>query len=532
MSEAGNVVADRAWRAASLRPVIIYTLVALCFVPVYPHFVSPNEFSRWAVAASLFEHRSVEISSVLPILGSRLEDLSAMEGRTYSNKAPGIALLAFPGYAIARLFVGAPSPRSLRPSMYLMRWFGATLPLLVLALFFRIIAIRLGVADSQVRQVLLLLLFGTPLFAYGLLLFSHALVAAALFCAWGVLFIEWDRREKQMHHEFLAGALLGMAVLSEYPAALPALILVAGILWRRGWRSAFRVVLGGLPFAVILGLYNQLAFDSPWALSSGFERDESFRMMASSGLFGIRFPSVNILFQLLLSPSRGLFIFTPVLIISVLALPRALRSLPRESAWTLMLVPLSLLFLFAGYPNWHGGWSVGSRYLVAALPFLLFPMLFASVGRIERILAGASVCASMITAIVFPFVPPSFAFPWASFSLPLIRSFLMMPNVGHLLGWWAAAVILSLLLIGVGWASGRRYMTWFASGFVLWMLVGLLGWRDIPARVSLQRDYIAEVYLEQQGAMSNRLVPGATSLRLLQRMAYEKSLPPTSWPFR
>lgn len=514
----------------SLAPVLLYALVALLFIPVYPHFVSPNEFSRWAVAASFVEAGSVEISPVLPILGNRLEDLSSIEGRTYSNKAPGAALVSLPGYLLARVVAGGPSADSLRPSLYAMRWFGATLPTLFLALFFRRIAASIGISDGQSKAVLLALLFGTPLFAYGLLLFSHALVAAALFIAWALLFHEWGD-EKASRREFAAGALLGLAVISEYPAALPALIIFLGSMFRGNMVRVVRVILGALPFALILAIYNFQAFGSPWVLSSAFERDESFRSMASSGLFGIRFPSPSIFFQLLFSPARGLLVFSPVLIAAAFAVPYAVRRMRQDAAWTLILAPLSMLVLYAGYPNWHGGWTVGSRYLVAVIPFFVFPLLFRTWNRFDQFLLGASILASVGTTIVFPFVPPSFPFPWYSFSLPLLRFGLVIPNAGHLAGFAGAFCVCVTIAALAIWIHGRRGLFWLFGGMALWMLLGVAGSSLTPVTAELQRGYIAEVYFEQRGFLQRGGGSEVMPARLRQRMQYERGLPPTSWPF-
>ena len=96
-------------RSRSGAVVGLYALLALLAVPVFPHFLSPNEFTRWALAASLVERGTPEISSALPLLGPAFEDVSAKDGRVYSNKAPGAALVALPGYLLARPFVGPPS---------------------------------------------------------------------------------------------------------------------------------------------------------------------------------------------------------------------------------------------------------------------------------------------------------------------------------------------------------------------------------------------------------------------------------------
>ena len=105
--------------------VVLYAALALLVVPVFPHFLSPNEVTRWAFAASLVERRTPEISGVLPLLGPAFEDVSEKDGRVYSNKAPGAALVALPGYLAARPFAGPPSATSLRPSLTLMRLCGA-----------------------------------------------------------------------------------------------------------------------------------------------------------------------------------------------------------------------------------------------------------------------------------------------------------------------------------------------------------------------------------------------------------------------
>src|SRR5436190_4971732 len=148
--------------------IALYALLALLIIPVYPHFPSPNELSRWAVAASIVERHTLEVSAVLPLLGGQFEDLAESNGRVYSNKAPGGALIGLPAYAIARVFTGPPSPQSTRPTLTAMRLLSATLPAILLALLFAFAARRCGASDERMSIALLALLFGTPLFAYGL----------------------------------------------------------------------------------------------------------------------------------------------------------------------------------------------------------------------------------------------------------------------------------------------------------------------------------------------------------------------------
>src|ERR1700688_4997895 len=116
--------------------VCLYGLLALLVIPVFPHFSSPNEFTRWLLVAAVVEDHTLEVTKETGILSPNFEDLAVVGQRVYSNKAPGIALAAAPGYLLARPVAGPPSRESLRLSMTAMRWFGATLPLLLLALLF------------------------------------------------------------------------------------------------------------------------------------------------------------------------------------------------------------------------------------------------------------------------------------------------------------------------------------------------------------------------------------------------------------
>ncbi len=512
-----------AWKVTGL-----FALLALLVVPVFPHFVSPNETSRWALAGAAVEEGTLEVTGTARLLGPRMEDVAVVDGRLYSNKAPGAALVALPGYLAVRPFAGPPSPSSLRPSLNAMRIVGATLPVLLLALLFA----RLAPEDGR-TATLFSLLFASPLFAYGLLLFSHALVAASLFGAWAALFgpaPEAARRRRDLG----AGALLGLAVLSEYPAAVPAFALAAVAAWRAPGRLG-ALILGGLPFAALLGAYDAACFGSPFRLSSGLEKDAAFRELASRGLFGVGLPDPAILFRLLFDPSKGLLVFTPLLLLLPAGLVAARKRLPARAFVALLLAPAAILLTYAGYPNWHGGFTVGARYLVGALPFLLLPLAFLRWGPLATALAGASTAVVALTTLVFPFVPPGFPLPWGSFSAPLLARGLVAPNLLHLVARpLAIAVPFALVLAAAFAAVGARRMVPFLLGAFVWTGAGLVLPLVLPLAPPLvvQRGYVEEVYFGRDGATARAMPPGVrVPPRLRERLELEKTLPPPPWPF-
>lgn len=515
--DTSNPRATRCHNAPVRLTLGLYALLALLVIPIFPHFVSPNEVSRWATAAAIVEFRTFEITRLLPLLGGNaFEDASEIGGRVYSNKAPGAAFVGLPAYALARMLAGPPSATTIRATANAMRLLTATIPLLLLAWGMFRAATRIGATAEQARVCVLVLLFATPLFAYGLLNFSHALTAAALFGAWILLFVET--------HDYAAGALIGLAVISEYPCAIAGIVLVAC-----AWRRAPRIIAGALPFAIGLAIYNKLLFGSIFALSSGSERNVEFRAMASEGIFGIGVPQVTTLFRLLFDPARGLFVFAPILLVALAALPLARRRLSREGFLALILVPAALLAFYSGYPNWHGGWSVGPRYLVPAIPFLLFPLAFAASSIIEWLGVGASVASVVPLALTFPFPDRSFAAPWSTLALPLLRDGLVAPNISHLIARPLAIAVPFAIVLAALIAIAKRNTIFVALGIIVMYALGLLAPTTLNNRLRI--GYIEEVYFEQPGAMSRNVGSLPVPPRAEARAEREKALPPTSWPF-
>ncbi|MDX9734964.1 MAG: hypothetical protein RBU36_12620 [Thermoanaerobaculia bacterium] len=518
-----------AWKVTGL-----FALLAFLVVPVFPHFVSPNELSRWAASASLVDRRSLAIApDIAALLGPRFEDVAERNGRLYPNKAPGTTLAALPGYTAARPFAGPPEPSSMRIVVTAMRWSAATLPVLLLALLFARAARVLGAEPGARTLALLVLLFGSPLLAYGLLLFAHALVALALFGAWALLFPS-DQKESP-RRDVASGAFLGLAVLSDYPALVPVALLALTAAWRRPVARTVRICLGALPAAALFFGFNIVAFGGPFELPVSYERFEAFRSLREHGAWGVGWPSAANVLRLLFDPSKGLVVLSPVLLAAAASTPLMLRRLGPRAGGMLVAVPVTLLLVYSGFPDWHGGFTVGARYLVPALPFLLLPLAFVRWGPLATALAGASTAAVALTTLVFPFVPPGFPLPWGSFSAPLLAEGLVAPNLLHLVARPLAIVVpFALVLVAAYAAVGARRMGPFLLGALVWTGAGLALPRLFPLAPPLvvQRGYVEEVYFGRDGATARAMPPGVpVPARLRERQALEKTLPPPPWPF-
>ncbi len=521
------------------RPVILYALLAILVVPVFPHFVSPNEFSRWVVAVAIVDFHTIEATPVIAATHTRMEDLATVGKRLYSNKAPGGALVGLPAYALARLIVGPPTAHNMRTTLNAMRLLGSTVPAILVALWLAAVARKFGIGEDRANFAVVAMLFGTPLFAYGLQFFAHALSAFTLFGAFALLFEprtenRGPRTENRgpRTEDVWAGALIGLAVLSEYPSAIPAAVLIACALPRLRLGGTLRVIVGGLPFAIVLGIYNKLAFGTVFTVSSAHEVDANIRQLAGRGIFGVGLPSPEYLLRLLLDPSKGLFVLSPVLLIAFAGIHAAWKAMPRASFVALIATPLSIVLTFAGYPNWFGGWTVGARYLVAAVPFMALLIAFAARTSIEALLLGASVTVIAIVSLVFPFIAPDYPAPWISFSWPMLRSGLVAPNLLHFV--WrplAIAVPFALVAAAAFLAVPRRHLLLMALGGALWFAAGFAAERSMSGPPYI-RALVQEVHFDDRGAIRRSLSPADPNARKLEAIAQRmKQIPPDDWPF-
>ncbi len=154
------------------------------------------------------------------------------------------------------------------------------------------------------------------------------------------------------------GLLVGLMLWnrpSNIAIALPLTIYV----WRQHGRALLKyLLLGALPIA-LMAWYSAAYLGSVFAL--GQTQD--------AGLFSG--DVVQGFFGLLVSPSRGLFIFTPVFFFGMIALLKSLFDREARSIYRYLAVSVILLIaLYSRWYQWWGGASFGYRLLIEAVPML------------------------------------------------------------------------------------------------------------------------------------------------------------------
>lgn len=351
--------------------------------------------TRLALSVSMLERGTLNIDPY-----HDTADKSFRAGHWYSDKAPALSFYALPNAAVA---LGIDSLRGRHDGrIWDGRWERWLLRLAIngpLLLLLCLLAGRVaeGLAPGAGAVVAVVVGLGTILGPLSTVLFEQTGVALLSFAA---LCLAWDRRH------FLAGLAAGGAVLFAYEAAIVA-VFVGAYLLLRGLRPVASFVLGGLPAAAALAVYDAIAFGSPFHLSYRYTAD-IYTKLQSQGFFGFTVPSLQDLRAVLVGGSGlhvggGILVTSPVLVAAAIGVLLLRRAGARCEAVLCAATSVAFLVFDAGNFNPYGGSSPGPRYLATALPFALVGLAPAlrSLRRTTLALAFASVAVTTIDALTW-----------------------------------------------------------------------------------------------------------------------------------
>ena len=165
-----------------------------------------------------------------------------------------------------------------------------------------------------------------------------------------------------------AGLALGSAIICRPSNAIMAIPIAAYVLLRRRHQFVGFCLAAFPPFLGFI-TYNMLYNGS--AVSTGFAVgiiDPSRLRNIGAHLF--KTPLHEGLAGVLFSPSRGLFIYSPILLLAFVGMVMVWRNSKLVLLKFLSLAPLLTILLAAKWINWWGGGSYGPRLLADITPFL------------------------------------------------------------------------------------------------------------------------------------------------------------------
>lgn len=372
----------------TIRAVVVIAAIAVAACA----FVVPwsdQDGTRYALTQAVANYRTLRIDR----WAFELNDKARYDGHWYADKAPGFSFLLLPTY---RVLVAANATG--RPwTLWFLRLMTGGIAFLAMLALVHVGAEGMAPGTGPLTAAAL----GAGTFAFCLAPTSFSHLAAGALALAALLLL----RRRTDAATAAAGLAVGLAVLFDYLAAFVVVVLaVYVVLTTRSLRRIALFCCGGLPAVAALGVYDQLAFGSPWHLSYRYVVGY-YGEFQGRGLFGAVQPSREHLEQILYA-RRGILVTSPILLVGVAGLVLAAARGSAEAGACLAIV-VCLTLYDAGYFDPMGGGSPGPRFLGAALPFaaLGLPPLIRGRPFVVAAAVAVSVGLTIWNAVVWTHTP-------------------------------------------------------------------------------------------------------------------------------
>jgi hypothetical protein len=467
-------------RERNLAVTLFFSLI-LTFSLFLQDAKNDNVVSRETLALSIVQEGKLSIDRYQEFT----IDKAYFLGRFYSDKAPGMAILAIPAVAGAHFALktlGRDGPviekgeltRYFSFYVYVSTLLTSGLVTAAAAAVLHLTARHLGATQVGALFGALSYSLATPAFGWATAFFGHATAGACLFLAFAAILAL--KRDTSGSRRLLAlgccaGGFLGVAIIVEF-TVVPAAAVIAlyglrtamDLARDKRWRVLGSAMVCGATMIIPLGLYNYLAFGSP--LHLGYQSVVGFPEM-KQGFVGLGAPKLDVLWQILFGQYRGLFTISPILLLSFWSTVDTWRKGLLGGGLFICIVAIATSFLLinSSYYFWDGGWSTGPRFLTPMIALLCLPLAlqWSSVGRIFR---GILIVSFMFSAAISLAATSVTMMVHAEFKSPLTE--FIIPK--FLSGDWSSAVL-----------RVTRWPTWTATIplIVIWALAAVIGKRFV-----------------------------------------------------
>jgi hypothetical protein len=366
-----------------------------------------NDNSSLDLTMAIVDEHRFEIDSYANNTGDR----AYYNGHYYSDKVPGTAFSTIPLYYAYESLVGKiPYYNSLdedNPSWkyHLFLFLAISLISAVCGALTIVLVYKTSkyfTSNNLHRNLVVIVLgLGTLLPHAGRQFNSHAISTFFIFFCFYLVF---KMKKEKTDHSFIAGLVGGFAVLSEYRTIFILFGIFIIVLALKKWVWTLKFIGGISLFLGILLLYHYVIYDSPFETSLGhpdastwegktkslacYNKDLFDKYYISSTSQKLIIPlkisfsswktfgrRMNMMIRLLFDPFKGLFFYSPILLLSFFGLFLMYKKYKLE---TLVIFFCFFIYVFhlASYSAWWMGHSFGPRYLTPLIPFLTIPLFY------------------------------------------------------------------------------------------------------------------------------------------------------------
>lgn len=341
-------------------------------------FELTNSNSRYALTESIVMRGSFLFDDTQARFAA--PDLVQHNGKFFSIFTPGISFIGVPFYLIGE-YLGLPQ---------LFTYFSTHLFALLNVFLIAFLTMKLGGKIYHGIMGGLIFLFGTNALSYALTFTQHhvstSLVLLGILNALG---------KRTLFNNILFGAIFGIGILIDIPNTFLLLPVALYVLYKNfvvekliekikiGIKiGIIGLVIGLIPFLTLYGWYNYKTSGSYAKIAQFIGRSDYPTPIKKAEVKDIKVEKnnpqpkllstpfdtrlqFNGLYILLLSNERGIFYYSPILLIGVLGLFIAARNKKYKDAGILVVSVVGMnIVLYSMFGDPWGGWAFGSRYLI------------------------------------------------------------------------------------------------------------------------------------------------------------------------
>lgn len=341
-------------------------------------YESSHERANIAETISLIENKSFILSNALGNFGA--PDVGIYKNNFYSLFPPGVSVSVIPMYLLGARYGLSQVFSYATISVF------AILSLLVLYKISRNI-FKLSTSISLFTS----LMFGFSSFAwaYSITIYQHIptafLLLTAFYSAWKL------KNSKRI--PFIWGIIswltIGLSIFFDYPNAflmVPIVFYLASNIFniekieeKIKLYINLNIILSAIAFLLTIGLYLFFSYSVYGKITTtntihryDLNDTTSLTTTAESNLSNTFQESkvFNGLYLLTIAPEKGMFVFAPILVLSLLGILYVIKK-PNPEKWLLIAIPTINFLVYASFGDPWGGWAFGPRYLIPSVPFLV-----------------------------------------------------------------------------------------------------------------------------------------------------------------
>jgi hypothetical protein len=203
------------------------------------------------------------------------------------------------------------------------------------------------------------------------------------------------------------GVGLGLAGATRPQLAPVVAILLAGTWVRSAPRHAFAATALVATFVAAVCVANLEWFGNPLGALPLLQETNSL-VHRTGASFGLQLEGF---LGLLVSPSRGLLVFSPVVLVAAAGIPRAFAAGWRSPLPWCVLALAAQYALYGSYAVWWGGHTYGPRYLVDILPIAV-PLAAVAMVPSRRVRGTGVAAAAMLAWSIAVAATGAFCYPY------------------------------------------------------------------------------------------------------------------------